>query len=150
MTIMTKVVFLLAATGLMAGALAPAASANSVQPEIGVHHRGSNKDCFARNLGKVTNICSTEQWFEVPLVGSPAGWATTIVTAEGAEPKNFVGCLNLTVDIMGNITWVGQFIHLQTFGAPALLTSQGFVPSGGAHMVICRMAEGGTIHLVNW
>jgi hypothetical protein len=150
MKTMSKAIALLVMAGWLA-ALAPAVEAGTLQPEIGVAHFGSNPACFARQLGRVTNICSIEQWFELPLLGSYAGFAAAYVTAEGASPANNVGCLTASWDVYGNLVQVSPWQFLPSFGAARLLGAlQVYVPYSGAQLLICQMQPNGVLHLVNW
>jgi len=139
-------------------AAAPA-FAVAVPGYAGTPAHGSPSSCFEFGTGgMVTNYCSGEEYFEIPMAVNPGAHTVTVATY-----NNGGGTFNCTL-YAARTTNAGEILTAGTSHAPAVGYSTwsvsvtvasggggyGIVNGDGSMYLYCEMNNGGTIHNVNY
>lgn len=144
------IVFSVLIAGLTLAALG-SASARTVPPDVGRAINFSDEGCFSLWYSAVTNNCSTQRAYEMPMVVDSAGNKTVYVNAYGAGTANNVGCRAVATDAQVSTYWASPTVYLSSFGSAQTITLNGaYVPSGGRMYVTCYMNPGGRVNSVNF
>ncbi|NOK37072.1 hypothetical protein HMI49_28125 [Corallococcus exercitus] len=128
-----------------------AAMARSVPASAGRPVLWSDGPCFQMSYSIMSNSCSTQRSYEIPLTADSAGSKTVVVTAYGATFAKNVGCMAIGMNREATLVWGGTRRWLVSFGTAQLITlTDAYVPNSGYLYANCLVNPGGQVNTVDY
>jgi len=130
------------------------AAARGIAARGGASAFHSDADCWTPSGAQMTNSCSTDKYWTVPLVidGSVLGGlnGTVTVTALGPDMSHNVSCRAQSTDKNNNTVFITGWTALSQFGAPHDIALTANAPAGGNVIIDCLVSPGATVITLNW
>jgi hypothetical protein len=149
---MSKIISVTAALGL-ALLTSQVSDARNIPARTGSSAFFADAACWTPFGPTITNTCSTDKWWYVPLTIDGVGaFGTVNVTVWAQAPTSTVACRLWTAnaDGSGGTPWPnsGNLVTLPFSGFPASISLTATVPVDGTISLDCRVAAGAKIHTV--
>lgn len=126
-------------------------AARTVPASLGKAVSPSDDGCFGMSYSSMSNGCTVQKSFEIPLPVDTAGSKTVYVAAYGAGPANNVGCQAAGLNREVTAVWASPRVWLAGFGSSQIITLTGaYVPASGFLYVNCNMNPGGRVNNVDY
>jgi hypothetical protein len=141
----------IAAVGLALIAPTRSSEARSFPARGGSSAFHADANCWTPFGPVITNTCSTEKFWYIPLLVDGTNGGLVAVTAQGASPASTVMCRAVGSSKDATFFVIGAWTGLPFFGPAAEIDVNMFVPyPGGGAMIDCDVFPGGKVNMVDW